>query len=189
MKIGIDISQIVYGTGVSVYTKNLVENLVKIDKENEYILFGGSLRRLDPIKSFIGSLPGHVLGKTYPLSPKMADILWNRLHILYIERLTGQLDVFHSSDWTQPPSHAFNVTTIHDLAPFVYPKLTPPEIVSAHKARLPALALPDPRQSADTEAPSVDLPLWPDNARSFHSASSLGPLPPSRKLSQTRHSE
>jgi hypothetical protein len=33
MRIAIDISQIVYGTGVSVYTKNLVENLLRIDKE------------------------------------------------------------------------------------------------------------------------------------------------------------
>lgn len=38
MKIAIDISQIVYGTGVSVYTKSLVENLLKIDEDNEYLL-------------------------------------------------------------------------------------------------------------------------------------------------------
>jgi len=52
MKIGIDISQIVYGTGVSVYTQNLVENLLKIDKKNEYILFFSSLRRKFPISNF-----------------------------------------------------------------------------------------------------------------------------------------
>ena len=45
MKIGIDISQIVYGTGVSFYTKNLVENLLRIDQENEYRLFFSSLRQ------------------------------------------------------------------------------------------------------------------------------------------------
>ena len=41
MKIAIDISQIVYGTGVSTYTENLIKNLLKIDKENEYLLFCG----------------------------------------------------------------------------------------------------------------------------------------------------
>ena len=37
MRIGIDVSQVVYGTGVSNYTKELVKNLLKVDKENEYV--------------------------------------------------------------------------------------------------------------------------------------------------------
>lgn len=43
MRIAIDISQIVYGTGVSQYTENLVRHLLKIDKNNRYVLFGSSL--------------------------------------------------------------------------------------------------------------------------------------------------
>ena len=38
MRVAIDISQIVYETGVSHYVKNLVTNLLKIDKENHYVL-------------------------------------------------------------------------------------------------------------------------------------------------------
>jgi len=46
MKIGIDISQIAYeGTGVANFLSNLVSNLLKFDKKNEYILFYSSLRR------------------------------------------------------------------------------------------------------------------------------------------------
>ena len=46
MKVGIDVSQIVYGqTGVSTYTKNLVENLIKIDKDDEFVLYAGSLKK------------------------------------------------------------------------------------------------------------------------------------------------
>ena len=45
MKIGIDITQVIYGTGVSVYTKNLVKELLKLDTKNQYLLFGGSLRQ------------------------------------------------------------------------------------------------------------------------------------------------
>jgi hypothetical protein len=44
MIIGIDISSIPYGTGVSEYTKQLVLNLLKIDSKNQYKLFLGSLR-------------------------------------------------------------------------------------------------------------------------------------------------
>jgi len=136
MRIGIDISQIVYGTGVSTYTRNLVEALLALDKDNEYVIFGGSLRRKGELKTFLASLKGNVSGKVYSFPPTMADILWNRLHVLRIEKLVGDLDVFHSSDWTQPPSSAFKVTTIHDLVPLRFPQYSHPRIVSAHKARL-----------------------------------------------------
>ena len=123
MKIAIDISQVIYGTGVSVYTKNLVDNLLKIDHENEYILFAGSLRRKADILSMFPS------AKVFPIPPTLADLLWNRLHTFPIEKLIGQVDVFHTSDWAEPPSSAFKVTTVHDLAPFLYPNLFPRDII------------------------------------------------------------
>ena len=49
MKIGIDISQTAFeGTGVAEYTKKLVETILKLDAENEYLLFfaGFSLAHL-----------------------------------------------------------------------------------------------------------------------------------------------
>ncbi|KKQ96568.1 MAG: hypothetical protein UT23_C0029G0007, partial [Candidatus Woesebacteria bacterium GW2011_GWA1_39_12] len=107
MKIAIDISQSIYGTGVSWYTRSLVENLLTLDDQNEYLLFGGSLRRLGELRKF-------AKGKYYPIPPSLADFIWNRLHVLPIENLIGEVDVFHSSDWTQPPSKAFKVTTVHD---------------------------------------------------------------------------
>lgn len=130
MKIGIDISQIVYGTGVSVYTKKLVENLLKIDKRNQYRLFAGTLRRR---KDILNVFPR---AKVFPIPPTLADIVWNQLHLLPIERLIGEVDIFHSSDWTQPPSQAFKVTTVHDLIPLKFPKLIDPSIVKAHTRRL-----------------------------------------------------
>ncbi|MCH7641420.1 glycosyltransferase family 4 protein [Patescibacteria group bacterium] len=137
MRIVIDISQVVYGTGVSTYIRNLVRNLLAIDKENEYILFGGSLRRKDELNDFLDTLKGEsFMGKTFPLTPTLADIIWNKLHILPIEIFIGKVDVLHSSDWAQPPSSAFKVTTVHDLVPFKFPELSHPRIVSVHKARL-----------------------------------------------------
>lgn len=130
MRIAIDISQIVYGTGVSSYTRNLVKALLSIDRENEYVLFGGALRRRQEIiDAFLGS---HI----FPIPPTLADILWNRLHIFPIERLIGSVDVIHTSDWSEPPSSAFKVTTVHDLYPLLYPKLVHPSIVGVHKRKL-----------------------------------------------------
>ncbi|PJA49672.1 hypothetical protein CO169_01410, partial [Candidatus Shapirobacteria bacterium CG_4_9_14_3_um_filter_39_13] len=90
MKIGIDISQIVYGTGVSVYTKNLVENLLQIDKENEYKLFFSSLRQALPSDFKINSKKAKV--KLFPIPPTLLEPLWNKWHWLAIERLLGHVD-------------------------------------------------------------------------------------------------
>ena len=137
MKIGIDISQIVYGTGVSVYTKNLVKSLLKINNEDEFLLFGGSLRQREALKDFISSLSSfnNVTGRVFFIPPKLADILWNKLHILPIDSLLGKVDVFHSSDWTQPPSNSAKVTTIHDFGFIKYPSTAHPRIASTMKGR------------------------------------------------------
>ncbi len=136
MIVGIDVSQVIYGTGSSAYTRNLVKGLLADDPEVEYKLFGGSLRRHADLKSFYKSLEGNFKATAYPLSPAIANILWNQLHIINIENFLGDLDVFHSSDWTQPPTKAKKVTTIHDLSPLLFPQFTHPRIVNIHKKRL-----------------------------------------------------
>jgi len=121
---------------VSVYTRNLVENLLKIDKENEYILFFASLRR--KIQNLNLKIQNqNVKLKIFKLPPTFLEILWNGFHILPIERFIGGVDVFHSSDWTEPPvKKTAKVTTIHDLAILRYPEAFPPKIVEVHKRKL-----------------------------------------------------
>jgi len=136
MRIGIDITPILYGTGVSQYTENLIKNLFLVDKKNEYVLYGGSLRRRAELVDFASKLNGNFTCKFYYIPPTLADIIWNRLHRCEIEKLIGDIDVFHSSDWTQPPSKAFKVTTVHDLIPLKFPKFIHPKTVSVHKRRL-----------------------------------------------------
>jgi len=145
MKIGIDISQIVYqGTGVGKYTKQLIKGLLEVDKENEYIFFFSSLRRqLDSlfINELTTRLPDgqglRVKIKRFKIPPTLLDFLWNRLHILPIEWFIGKVDVFLSSDWTQPPTvRAKKVTTIHDLSIFKFPKEHHSKIVAVQKRRL-----------------------------------------------------
>lgn len=138
MKITIDASQIVYETGVSVYTKNLIKFLLKIDKENTYQIIGGSLRRFGELGEKIGSLVGDSKNShktTFPFAPAISELIFNRLG-LDIDPLIGKPDVFHSSDWTQPKTGAYTVTTIHDLIPFLYPKLVHPKIRSVHIRRM-----------------------------------------------------
>lgn len=158
MKIGIDISAVIYGTGVSVYTKNLVKNLLLIDKENEYVLFAGSLRRRGEIREFFHTLKGATFkGKVFPIPPTFADLMWNRLHFVPIEAFLGRLNVFHSSDWTQPPTKAFKVTTVHDLSPIKFPKATHPRTVSTHKTRLSLVRKEVSRVIVPSQATKNDL--------------------------------
>lgn len=119
MKVGIDISQIAYrGSGVATYTENLVKHLLEIDKENEYILFFSSLRQKPP---------ENFKSNNFKLPPILLEFLWNRLHILPIEKFVGKVDVFHTSDWLEPPAKCPKITTIHDLAIFKYPQTFAPK--------------------------------------------------------------
>ncbi len=157
MRIGIDISQIIYGTGVSFYTKELISNLLRVDRENSYIIFGGSLRRKNELEDFTKTLSGNFSTKFLPLPPSLLDLLWNRIHVGYIENIIGDIDVFHSSDWSQPPTRAFKVTTIHDLSAMIYPYLTPRKIFDVQTRRLLRVKEEIDRVIVPSEATKKDL--------------------------------
>lgn len=135
MKIGIDISQMVYeNTGVSVYLKNLIEHLLIEDNNNQYVLFFSSLRRKMPELSLKNR---NVEIRKYRFPPLLLDFFWNRLHILPIEKFIGDVDVFISSDWTQPPvSRAASATILYDLVIYRYPSETDKKIIATQRRRL-----------------------------------------------------
>jgi glycosyltransferase involved in cell wall biosynthesis len=137
MRIGIDISQIVHeGTGVSTYTQELVRALLSIDKENKYVLFGASLRKLSTLKDFAKSLKGEAFEKFYPIPPTLAEPLFNCFPRPPIELFTGKLDVFHTSDWLEPRALCPKVSVVHDLAMFRFPEVAHPKILATHKRKL-----------------------------------------------------
>lgn len=151
MRIGIDVSQIAYeGTGVASYTRNLVKSLTKIDQDNEYVLFGASLRRKNVLQNFAP-------GKYFSIPPTALDIFWNKLHILPVENLIGKVDIFHSSDWTQPPTKAKKITTMHDLVVYKYPESSHPKIINTQKRRLEWVAKECDIVIADSIATKNDI--------------------------------
>ena len=170
MKIAIDISQIVYGTGVSNYTADLVRHLLKIDKRNQYILFGTSLRqrhKLDEFKKSLG-IYENVTFKFRFLPPTLFELLTNRLRILSAEKLVGQeVDVFHSSDWTQPKVKSKNtkkVTTIHDMTVYLFPSSFDPKIIKIQRQRLAKvkeevdLVIADSRSTKEDVVKFLEIP-------------------------------
>jgi len=131
MKIGIDISQLAYEkTGVANYLGNLVQSLVAIDKSNEYILFYSSFRKRIQNSEFNPSADGQnynskVKIKTFRIPPTLLEFLWNRLHIAPIEWFIGDVDLYITSDWAEPPSlKAKKMTILYDLIVYKYPEET-----------------------------------------------------------------
>lgn len=127
MRVGMDISQIAHGGGVTTYTQELAQKLSNIPSL-EMFFFYTSFR-----KPYRGKLKNV---KSYRLPPTLFEVLFNRIRNTNIEKFIGEVDVFHSSDWVQPPSKAKKVTTYHDVIPLKYPQWSHPKIIAVHKRRL-----------------------------------------------------
>ena len=138
IRIGIDISQLAYpNTGVANILRKLIDHLLEVDKKNNYVLFFSSMR---------GKLDAHFLRhqknpqvqiKFFKFPPTVLDLLWNRLHILPINYLIGQVDVFITSDWTEPPiKNSKKATIIYDMVVFKSPEETHEKIVETQKRKL-----------------------------------------------------
>lgn len=127
MKVGFDISQLAHTGGVATYTRNLTSELLQVD-ELEMVYFYSSLRR--PYKGKLKNI------KKYHFPPTFFETIFNKYRIINIEKFIGDIDIFHSSDWTQPPTKAKKVTTYHDVIPLLFPKWSDPKIVEVQKRRL-----------------------------------------------------
>lgn len=139
MKIGIDISQLAYqNTGVANYLYNLVNELLRIDTKNDYVLFYSSLRKQSQISKIKSQIHNSNLKiKSYLFPPTLLDLLWNKLHIFPIEWLIGDIDIFITSDWTEPPViNAKKATILYDLIVYKYPNETDEKIIKTQKRKL-----------------------------------------------------
>ncbi len=137
MNIGIDISQAVYqDTGVGKYTIGLVNGILDYDRNNSWTFLYFSLRAdlspelLTKIKSFRHRLI-HI-----PFPPTFLSFIWNILHIIPVEIFTGKLDLFITSDWTEPPASCSKMTIIHDLVYLRYPETVHKTILETQKQRM-----------------------------------------------------
>lgn len=124
MRIGIDISQLAYpNTGVSNYLENLVLNLAKANKHS-FVLFFSSLRGGLPLSILEISNQPNVSIVRKKIPPTILHLMWNVAHKVPIEKFTGPVDLFITSDWTEPPSKTAKATVIYDLIVFKYPEET-----------------------------------------------------------------
>jgi len=141
MIIGIDISQVVYeNTGVSRYVYYLTRELIKVGTRHSFVLFGVSRGRYWKLKDFTDSMQKirpDIKVKIYRIPLSLMEFVWNVLHLIPITWFIGNVDVFLSSDWIQPPlGKVIGVTTIHDLSVLLDLENHDQKVVAVHKRRL-----------------------------------------------------
>ena len=112
MRIGIDARMLRY-FGIGEYIRNLIENLTKIDKENQYILFGKE-NDLEICKINQENFSFQVVkAPLFSLSEQI---------VLPFEIKKNRLDIFHTPHFNIPLfSSVKRVVTIHDLIPLIFP--------------------------------------------------------------------
>lgn len=134
MKIGINARYLQKETsGIINYLLNLIINLKKIDRQNEYILFFGNDKPVpaevlcDNFKSDIPSMP---------TNSQIMRVLWEHLYLpVAIKKL--KIDVFHEPSFIAPVfKKCPTVITIYDLAFLYYPKCFTRRNVMYFKAML-----------------------------------------------------
>lgn len=136
MKIGLDITSLIYQRGVSRYTANLVSALNSYTSHS-LSLYGSSFRQYKFLhksaKELIGNKNTKHQSKIQKLPPSIIQFLW-KTGLNPIHKHFPELDVFHSWDWLQPPDKNIPlVSTIHDLAILKYPQTAHPKVVQAHQ--------------------------------------------------------
>jgi glycosyltransferase involved in cell wall biosynthesis len=95
--------------------------------------------------------------RLFPFPPSLTSLLFNQLN-LPINRLTGDLDLFHAWDWYIPhPGHAKLVSTVHDLALFKFPDTAHPQIKTQHQAALIRLKKFNAHLIAVSQATKTDV--------------------------------
>lgn len=124
MKIGIDVSPAVGDrTGVGQYSFNLVKELAKIDKENQYTIFSFfTYIYNEEFKKFDFNRDKNFKFKFENLSREWIDYLWRKLWIPKCKFLDG-LDLFHSTTFCFPDDFSGKIiSTIYDVSFKTHPQ-------------------------------------------------------------------
>jgi len=125
-KIGIDYTAAArQGAGIGRLTRGVVRALAEIDRENEYTLLikGRGIPYPPPVphpRNQASGIASANFGEVRTrISERWWTRLWYRLHLpIPVEWLIGPVDLFHSPDFTLPPtlSGTRTIVTVHDLS-------------------------------------------------------------------------
>jgi glycosyltransferase involved in cell wall biosynthesis len=199
MKIGIDLTSLLYHRGVSRYTKNLFKALSQ-ETNLELYPYAASGRGYNELYRVLvdlqHSLPVEKQAafqnnlQLQRVPSKLNWFYWHYLHLNQIRKLMPEIDVFHSWDYLQPPDTNLPlVSTIHDLTIFKYPYLANTEILIHHRESIKILRKRRAHiiaVSKHTQADAIKvLGFDPDHVHLVYEALPTETLLPARELTRT----
>jgi glycosyltransferase involved in cell wall biosynthesis len=115
--------------GIGYYVRSLLDAMLAVDKENEYILItSGRPTRERPFPQ-----APNVRGRGILIPDRYLNVLWYRLRApLPANLFTGKVDIYHGPDFVLPPlsGKIRKVVTIHDLAFLEHPEYAVPSLVA-----------------------------------------------------------
>ncbi len=123
MRIAIDVRPTVgHFAGIGKYTYNLVKEIAKLDRENEYLLYSFFLKPFSSdIEELAKSQPNFSL-KASRIPGRLMRFFWDYLKIP-IEPFLGEVDVFHITNYLIPYiRRAKLLVTIYDITPVLSPE-------------------------------------------------------------------
>ncbi len=136
LRIAIDMTAAAWqGAGIGRYTRELVKAIMAIaPPDYTFVLCyaSGWPNQRPPYADYIDALCQQrpsTRRVAIPLPPRRLTQFWHRLHIpLYVEWLTGRIDVVHAPDFVLPPTRKPGIVTIHDLSYLVHPECAVPGV-------------------------------------------------------------
>jgi len=142
------------GGGIGRYVRELVTSLAEIDKETPYSLFIAGAGQL-------GDSPeGNFQWKPTKISPKWFARIWHRLRMpIPIDLFTGQLNLFHATDFVLPPTLPTTKTilTVHDLSFIRVPDAASPRLRAYLNQVVPRSVKNANHILADSQATKEDI--------------------------------
>jgi len=144
------------GGGIGRYVRELTSALSQIDTETTYKLFVSGAHH--------NNLP-NILGVNFSwkptrLTPRWSARLWHRARLpLPVEWFTGNIDVFHATDFALPPTLPTTKTllTVHDLSFIRVPNTASPSLKTYLDAVVPRSVKKANHILADSQATKDDL--------------------------------
>ena len=142
--------------GIGRYVRELAGALAKVGDSESYRLFTAGVTKAD-----LPAPPGRNFSwKPTRITSKWLARLWHRAGIpLPIETFTGEIDLFHATDFVLPPTRPRTRTllTVHDLSFVRVPSAASPPLKAYLDAVVPASVAAADHILADSEATKSDL--------------------------------
>ena len=156
MRIGLEITAAVQQSGgIGRYVREMLSALSDIDQSNQYRLFYASKNRSNHT---VLDLPENFRVRQLPMNDIWLARIWQRIRLpLPVELITGSLDIYHSPDFTLPPtlSDIPTLLTVHDLSFLRTPESAAPglrgylEVAVKRSVKLATHVLADSQSTKD----------------------------------------